>query len=392
MPLLACGRNSHVAFSFRGPKKGGGNRLVLLHRYMAREVGGVLIVAAPTILILIGLLQGMRLAPLMAGAALGGLELAELVGLLLIPLATISLPAASVIALLMALGRLAGDGELLALRASGAGTGRIGAAPLTICAAVALATGANALVLEPMAYAGLERRMAGLMTRSALGQIRPTVISEPSPGLSVLVRQRQGDRLGGVFIEDRRGDRPIQLFAVSANLSPRQGRTEVRLVLSEGQLQAHAPDGTLTRASFERLEATFRLDEAARELAAVLPRRMGRSSAALAVDAIGSDHEVAREAALLLHRRLAMGPTTLGLCLLTLLLGLWRPITGRPVVLVLAALLILGSHLLVRVGEAAVGSGVLPPVAGGWLAAAATWAAAFVGVVFPSVRKLLARL
>lgn len=376
MPRLALGRNLHVASTAKEWKIGGffaGPKL--LHRYLAREVGAVLLVAAPSISVLIGLLQGVRLAPLVAGADLGLTELAQVTGLMMVPLASVALPAAAVISLLVAFGRLAGDGELIALRAAGAGTARIAAAPLTLCALVSLATGASALWLEPAAYGELHLRLGGLLTRAALGEVRPGVITELSPGVTVLCRDRSQGRLEGVFIEDRRGASPVQLFAAAAELTPRTGRPAVRLVLEEGELQERGEDGALTRASFSRLETELELTEAAGELAAIVPPRLSRGPAELLAP---ED----RGSTLLLHRRLALAPATLGLCLLTIFLGLWRPAAGRPAAIVAAALMLLGSHLLTRAGEAAVGAEVLPAVAGGWLPAAVVWVTVLIIVLF----------
>ena len=173
----------------------------MLYRYMAREVGGVLLVAAPAICLLIGLLQVMRLAPLLAGAGIGIGESLELVSLVLVPLVTIALPAATVISVLMALGRLESDNELMALRAAGVGPARLAAAPLLLCAVVALATGACSLVAEPAAYDTLHRRLGGLLARATLGRVRSEVITEISLGLTVLGHRDGENRLERVFIE-----------------------------------------------------------------------------------------------------------------------------------------------------------------------------------------------
>jgi lipopolysaccharide export LptBFGC system permease protein LptF len=360
--------------------------VLLLNRYLAKEIGGVLIVAAPAICLLVALLQGMRLAPVVAGADIAGLEAARLIGLLLVPLVSAVLPAAAVISLLVAFGRLAGDGELVALRASGVGSGGLAAAPVVVCAAVALTSGAVSIFGEPGAYTAMHRRLGELLSRAAMSRVRPGVICEPTEAITVWSQARRGNRLKGVFIEDRHSDPPVQLFAAAASFGPLAGHPAVRLVLEDGELQARAPDGTLTRATFSRLETVVELEGASRSLASLVPRHLGRSPWQL-IDDARSDAPGARTAALVLHRRLSVAPGTVGLCVLTLLLVLWRPVPGRPLAIVLGALLLLGYHLLVRTGEAAAESGLVSPVAGGWLAAGASWLAVGSCVFISRVRR-----
>ena len=362
----------------------------MLYRYMTREIGGVLLIAAPSLCLLIGLLQAMRLAPLLAGAEIGAGESLELVGLLLVPLITIALPAATVISVLMALGRLESNGELLAMRAAGAGPTRLAAAPAFLCALVALTTGVCSLLAEPAAYDALHGRLGGLLSRATLGRIRSDVITELSPGLTVLGHRLEGNRLGRVFIEDRREDQSVQLFSSTASLAPHPSRTELGLVLEDGALYRRSPDGTLTRASFSRLEAVFDLDDSARDLSAIVPHQLGKSPSELLAESARGGPE-ARPAQILLHRRLAAAPGALGLCMLTILFGLWRPASGRPVAVILGALLLLGYHLTFRAGEAAVEARLLPPFLGAWLGVASCWAAVLIVLVISRARRLRTR-
>jgi lipopolysaccharide export LptBFGC system permease protein LptF len=310
-----------------------------------------------------------------------------------VPLSAVSLPTAAVVTVLVALARLRSDGELTALAACGAGALRVAAAPAVACAVVAIAAGSLSLFAEPAAYRSLESRLGALLARAALGRIRPGVIVEPVPALTVLARHRRGDTLEGVVIEDRRATPAAQLVAASATLAPMPGRRAVRLVLADGEVHSRAPGeggraGRLLIASFSRLEVTLALDEAAGGdggLATLLPRRLGQGPDALAL-AARSGGVAGREAALLLHRRLAVGPGAFALCLVALGLGLGVRLASRPWAAALGAALVLGYHLLSRLGEALVAAGALPAPAGGWLPAVACLAA----IAVPLGRRALA--
>jgi lipopolysaccharide export LptBFGC system permease protein LptF len=108
-----------------------------------------------------------------------------------------------------------------------------------------------------------------------------------------------------------------------------------------------------------------------------VPERLGCGPAALAREAAAGG-VAGRRAALLLHRRLAVAPGALALCLIALALGLGRRPSSRPWAVALGAALVLGYHLLSRLGEALVEAATIPPPGGGWLPALACWAVAAV--------------
>lgn len=353
----------------------------LLDRYLAREVAAGLLVAGPAICLCVAVLQAMRLLPLVVSAGLGAGDAAGLVATLCVPLSAVSLPTAAVVTVLAALARLRGDGELTALAASGASAARVAAAPAAACALVAIAAGALSLYAEPAAYRALEGRLGALLVRAALGRVRPGVIVEPVPALTVLAERRRGEVLEGVVIEDRRAAPAAQLVAATARLSPVPGQAAARLVLERGAVHGRAPAGAgpgqgdvLLIASFSRLELTIALDEAAGALASVLPPRLGLGPGALAREAAAGGAGAAL-AALLLHRRAAVAPGALALCLVALGLGLRLRLASRPWAVALGAALVLGYHLLTRLGEALLEAGALSAAAGGWLPAIVCWAA-----------------
>jgi len=347
-----------------------------------------LAVAAPALALLVALLQTMRLLPLVAGAGVSAGEAIIVGGLLAILVAAITLPAAAVLAVMAAFARLHGDGELLALEAAGIPPARVAAAPLLLCAAVAAAAGATSLYAEPAAYDALRGRLGALMVRATLGGVRPGVISEPVPGLTVLCRERQGERLEGLFIEDGREEgEATLLFAARGRLRLHEDRPAAVLELEEGALHTRDDAGTLVRARFDRLESALDLEAAWAELGVVVPARLGSTPSDLAAEAREGGADGSR-AALLLHRRAAVAPSALGLSVLALLLGLGRRAGGRPWAVAAAAGLVLAFHLTARLAEAWVESGGIGAVLGAWIPTGITWLVAFGWVALGRTRVL----
>jgi lipopolysaccharide export LptBFGC system permease protein LptF len=357
----------------------------MLDRYVAREVAIVLAITAPALCLLIVILQAMRLLPLVVAAELGVSDASQVIGLMFVPLSAVTVPAALVLSIMVVFSRLEGDGELLALRTCGISSTRLARAPGVVCLLVALGAGALTLFAEPEAYRSLDDRLGDVLVRASLGRIRPGVIAEPFPNLTVLADRRRGRHLERVFIEDRRRDPATVLTAREANLAPVRGQPAARLVLEEGSVQSRAGDGLLTRASFGRLETTVEIDSASAG-AAVIPPRFGLDLVALWREA-SAEGRPGREAALLLHRRLAVAPGALGLCLLALFLMLSRPIATKTWSIVAGAGLVLAFHLFSRIGEALVESSVLSPESGGWLPVALCWSALIVAVAVRRQRR-----
>lgn len=357
---------------------------MLLDRYLAREVAIVLGITAPALCFLVVILQAMRLLPLVIAADLGVTDAAYLVATMFVPLSAVAVPAAAVLSILAVLSRLEGDAELVALRACGASSMRLARAPGAVCTAVAIGAGLVTLFAEPLAYRNLEDRLGDLLVRASLGRVRPGIIAEPVPDLMVLAKQRRGQQLEQVVIEDRRSEPVTLLVARTASIEPTRGRPAARLLLEDGTVHSRARNGVLTRASFTRLEATLELDAAAVGIG-VVPARFGHDLMALWHEA-SAEGRTGREASLLLHRRLAVAPGALGLCLITLFLGLSRPIATKTWAVVFGACLVLGFHILSRVGEAFVEASVLSPGGGGWLPAIACWATLFIMVVLRRLR------
>lgn len=379
MPRLARQRNSRVA----SPS------IVRLALYVGRQVGAALALVAPALVALVALIQTMRLAPLVAGAAVEPAELASLAGCVAALLLPVALPAATVLALVAVLGRLETEGELSAMRAAGAGPARIAAGPLALAAAAAAAAGLAAVHLEPPAQGALRAGLARLMAEGAVRSLRPGVMAELAEGLTIRFLRQEGASLAGLFVEDRRDGRSAEIFASRGRLELGASPEALRLVAEEGAVFSRSSDGTLTRASFGRLETGLDLAGTRGGLEAVLPRRLAMTRAELARAARGGDLE-GRLAAHLLHRRLALGPGALGLAVLAILVGLGAGGgRARPWALARAAGLVLAFHLVSRLGEAAASSGDLGPALGAWLPALAAWLFALGWVALRRARVLL---
>ncbi len=146
-----------------------------------------------------------------------------------------ALPLAFLFGLMLALGRLAGDGELAAMRACGIRTRALllpaaGLGALFTAAALVLSLG-----VEHHAWRALESTKLRL---ASYGSVIETGRFQRFGERMILVRERDGNRLGGVAITDwSEGDGPMLIFAEEAQLAFDPERGRLRFALEHGDMR-----------------------------------------------------------------------------------------------------------------------------------------------------------
>ncbi|MBW2542968.1 MAG: LptF/LptG family permease [Deltaproteobacteria bacterium] len=170
-----------------------------------------------------------------------------------------ALPIAFLFGTMLAIGRLGGDREVTAMRASGLGPAALVAPACLLGAIVSLMTAYFTIELEPRCKRDLAQLSLRLAARGGLIEVGRF----QSFGDRVVFAQRRGAdrRLEAVMISDASsGDRRIQIFAETADFSldPETGR--VRMSLQNGDLRMQpAPIEAFDeyRISFEQLDYEF---------------------------------------------------------------------------------------------------------------------------------------
>ncbi len=230
-----------------------------ISRYLVAEVAQYsalgLMAAAPVILI-------PNLFDRVDEFTVGGITLADQIEIArcVVPLVLgYALPVAFLFGSMLAIGRLGGDLEITALRASGLGSAAVIAPVALLGAIIALLTAYFTIELEPHCKRELSALSMQLASRGGLieaGRFQ-------SFGDRMIFVQRRGDdrRLEGVMVSDASNpERRIQVFAETGefSLDPESGR--LRLSLENGDLRMQ-PDPIDAfdeyRISFERFDCEF---------------------------------------------------------------------------------------------------------------------------------------
>jgi lipopolysaccharide export system permease protein len=187
------------------------------------------------------------------------LDLASAFGWVLLLVASYILPIAFVFGLLLAMGRLRGDGEILALRASG----------MSVFALVrpVIAVGVLFTVLSAVVSIGFEHRAWKQLEAIRRHVLSRGAVIEPGRfqrfrGRTILAQARlENSQLAGVMISDYTNpSNSLLIFAESAEYSFDSESGTIRLVLVDGDLRMDAyPNDEIEehRISFEKFEYAF---------------------------------------------------------------------------------------------------------------------------------------
>jgi LPS export ABC transporter permease LptF/LPS export ABC transporter permease LptG len=306
------------------------------------------------------------------------LSLEILVGLLPSVL-VFTIPMSLLVGIATGLGRLAGDSELTALRASGIGHWRITAPLLWLGMGLTLLTMFIGLELTPGAVRMIREATLRAGVFKLESPVEPGVFNTEMPGKVIYVKE--GDRASGVwqkvFIQAQEADQTTRLItARSGRIDTSGNRSE--LVLGDVRVMT-LPTKLLdskfgaTRVTTDRSEQLrIRLDTGREALLRQLEKRrlsleeMGWRELRRQTEEGRADER--RDALYVLHRRLALCFGPLALAVLGLGLGLRTRRGGRGLGILLSLLSMLGYYLVALGGEALSRTGVMPPSIGAWLA------------------------
>lgn len=226
-------------------------------RYLLREIAVPLGFSLGFVVLAVFLLQGQRLLTAALGLGLTPWDLVLIFVSALPPFAVLAVPIACLLSVIVGLGRLAQDRELVALRAAGVGPLRLARAPLVLGALVGAIALPIAHLGEPYGLRLLYLRLVDVGLRNISYGLQPGVFNEDFQGLALYAREREPDGalLGLVVYDERVDGRPMLVLAARGRLEP-DGQSGLALRLEDGELHVGAASAPTRyeRVEFERLE------------------------------------------------------------------------------------------------------------------------------------------
>ena len=336
-----------------------------LDRYLAREI---LLPFAAALLFLTQLLLASQLlaqASVLFGGGVSPWDVAFILVDLVPNVLEFVLPVAFLLGVVLGVGRLAEDREVVALSSVGISPFRLVRVPLLLGGVVSLLALVIALVVAPAGLRDARQRVDDVIRKNLQGEIRSGVFYEEIPGITLHASQAGKDGFRDLLIADRTNpSAPVLVFARSGRLEATSS-DGLRLVLQDGEVHREEPGARdYVVARFARATADLGLGQAldARNNLAGSPFEL-RPGEILRAAGQGTA-EQRRYWQAFLWRRVAVPLGIMALGMLAVPIAAMRR-GGRASGYVAALVAVVGYYILLQVGEGLVRVGALPP----WLGA-----------------------
>jgi lipopolysaccharide export system permease protein len=340
----------------------------IIWRYLLLDVGAHALLALAAVTLLISTGNVLRFLEDLAGTGIALSALGQLLLAILPSFLCYSIPAALIFGVLIAFGRMALDGEIVALQGSGISVSQLLPPILALGAVGALVTAYLMAEVSPRSYARMKQIARDLGKSAALldpGEFREI-------GGRVFFFQSRGGPgcpLRGIVIADL-GDEEHAHFVTGACgelLSEGLG-DDLVFRLASGSI--HFAERSAERYRLIRFdELEMPLDVSEQIARRRWPREFTtRELIELEARSRGESAEWLRLLWVQVHRRVAFPLASIVLSIVAIPLGI-RPLgAGRSAGALTAVALMGGYWLVASAGEGAAESGQLPPLAGVWLA------------------------
>lgn len=224
-------------------------------RYILREIGLPFVLSITVVVLLVFLFQARRLATAALGLGLTLEDVVVIFGAALPPFLVLAVPIAYLLSVLVGLGRLGQDLELVALRAAGASPARIARIPILMGGCVAVLGLPLAHFAEPMGLRALQARLVDVGLRNLTRAVRPGTFNEDFRGNAVYAA-REGDdgELQEVLLfDEREAAQPVLVTAQRGTFRVTGRGVELALASGELHLGRAGADDRYDRLGFETL-------------------------------------------------------------------------------------------------------------------------------------------
>jgi lipopolysaccharide export system permease protein len=226
-----------------------------LSLYVTREVIQYTLLGLAAITMILATRNLVRVLDKLIGAGFLFSDLLTLLRLFGAELLVYTLPISFLFGVLLAIGRMAADAELTAMRACGVGVAAIALPPLTLGLLLSTLSGYLPLEATPAAHREMRAAVSRMLLRGAA--IEPGRFSSVGDRLLYVEERQDDNRLLGIVISDRTDiERPLMIFARSGEMALDEESGELKLRLEDGDI--HVDPSTNPDALYQRLSfATF---------------------------------------------------------------------------------------------------------------------------------------
>jgi len=227
-----------------------------LSLYVTREVIQYTLLGLAAITMILATRNLVRVLDKLIGAGFLFSDLLTLLRLFGAELLVYTLPISFLFGVLLAIGRMAADVELTAMRACGVGIAAVAVPPFTLGLLLSALSGYLTLEATPAAHREMRVAVSRMLLRGAA--IEPGRFSSVGDRLLYVEERQDDNRLLGIVISDRTDiERPLMIFARSGEMALDEESGELKLRLEDGDIHVDPssnPDALYQRLSFATFE------------------------------------------------------------------------------------------------------------------------------------------
>jgi len=352
----------------------------ILSRYVFKELLGPFLLA---LLIFSSVAIMGSIVDLMDLVINRGLRPGQIVQLMLYTLPSLlvyTAPMSVVLAVLIALGRMSADAEIIALKASGISLYQLLPPFAVLCLAGFIITGLCSVSLEPLGRRTLRRHVENLDTRHIAAGLEGGVFNNSIDGLVIYVQDFDSDSLQvkNIMISDRRDPaQPVIIVARRGIILSDQHNLQLLFKLYDGSIHRPTAAQKYEYAVFTTYQMRLLLEditgkkekplkEKELSLAALFAQMQKRKAGGLRY----------RREMTEINKRFALPFACPVFILLGLSLGVYLRRGGRASGFMMSLMIVTLYYLLLKLGEEISKGGFVPPVLGMWMPNAVMGAAA----------------
>ena len=356
----------------------------ILDRYIAREVATHSLLGLAVFTFVFFVPQLVRLMDLIVRHAGGAGSVTLLFVSILPPVLVFSIPMAVLVGVMIGLGRLSADSEIVALHACGISLRRLLVPIGYVAAGFAVIALLITLWLSPLAVRTIRGLEEKILSSQAPFAVQPRIFDERFPGWVLYVQDvsAAATHWRGVFLASSGDSRTTSITtAQDASIAAASNSHQIEIRLQSGSTQAYDPRRP-DRYSITTFGATdIPIDLSKSSSAATTALALSTTDAEKSLPALLASRNGPgwRAARIELQRRFAFPMACLVFALLGVAVGVRPRRGGRATGMILTLVLIGGYYFIFVTGDHFARQGKLPPWLGIW---AADIVAAIVGIIF----------
>ena len=314
----------------------------------------------------------LKLMDLVVNKGVGLDEVIKLIMYLLPSFFMLTIPMSVLLAILITLGRLSADGELIAMKASGISLYQILPPFIALCVTGFLLTNMLSLLLLPQGNRAFRNQLFSLSKRHSEANLQERIFNDDFEGLIIYINEipGQGKHMQGIVISDKRETEvPSLIIGEEGMIISDQNERKVTLRLFNGSIHRAANDSlTYQKAIFKTYDMNLQLSNEESEndteikyseqsIAALLKLLTDRSKENKSLIKIQTE----------IHKRFAFPFACVVLGLVGIPFGAYRRKGNRSYGFVLCIIILFLYYVFLNFGETMAKRGILYPALGIWL-------------------------